>query len=131
MHKIKPCLMFPGRAEEALNFYTDVFDDAEILDLTRYGEGEAEREGLVKLATLAIGELQFIAIDSTAGHEFGFTPSISFQVACASNDEINRMFRQLSDGGAVMMPLQAYPFSPKFAWVADRFGVSWQLNLVE
>lgn len=59
-----------------------------------------------------------------------FTPSISLYINCETEEEIDRLFKELSQGGAVLMPLEAYPFSPKFAWVADKFGVSWQLNLV-
>ena len=54
---------------------------------------------------------------------------MSLYVACATEDEIGRIFEKLTQGGAVAMPLTAYPFSEKFGWVADKFGVSWQLNL--
>ena len=71
----------------------------------------------------------FMCMDSNVKHDFTFTPSLSLYVACATEEEIDRLFEQLSQGGAVAMPLAAYPFSDKFAWVADKYGVSWQLNL--
>jgi predicted 3-demethylubiquinone-9 3-methyltransferase (glyoxalase superfamily) len=72
-----------------------------------------------------------MCIDSNVQHGFTFTPALSLYVTCASEDEIDQLFGRLSEGGQVLMPLSAYPFSPKFAWVADRYGVSWQLTLVQ
>jgi predicted 3-demethylubiquinone-9 3-methyltransferase (glyoxalase superfamily) len=62
-------------------------------------------------------------------HAFTFTPSFSLFVTCISEEEIGRLFCALSEGGAVFMPLADYGFNRQFAWVNDRFGVSWQLNL--
>jgi len=70
-----------------------------------------------------------MAIDSYVQHQFTFTPSMSLYVTCDTHQEIDTLYQTLSEGGQVMMPLDAYGFSPKFAWIADRFGVSWQLNL--
>ncbi len=70
-----------------------------------------------------------MCIDSYVKHGFTFTPAISLYVNCKSEEEINDLFAELSKGGQVLMPLDRYPFSDKFGWVADRFGVSWQLNL--
>ena len=70
-----------------------------------------------------------MCIDSSMKHDFTFTPAISLYITCASEDEINRLFEKLSQDGEVFMPLTAYPFSEKFGWVADKYGVSWQLNL--
>jgi predicted 3-demethylubiquinone-9 3-methyltransferase (glyoxalase superfamily) len=64
-----------------------------------------------------------------AKHEFSLTPAFSLFVECASDEEIERLFAALGDGGATLMPLGAYGFSRRFGWVNDRFGVSWQLNL--
>jgi predicted 3-demethylubiquinone-9 3-methyltransferase (glyoxalase superfamily) len=80
-------------------------------------------------ATFALNGQEFMAIDSYAKHAFTFTPSMSLYVRCASEAEIDALFAALSEGGAVMMPLDRYPFSPKFGWLADRFGVSWQLTV--
>ena len=63
------------------------------------------------------------------GPVFTFTPAISFFVSCEAEEEIDERFKQLSAGGEILMPLQKYPFSEKFGWLEDKFGVSWQLNL--
>lgn len=127
--KITTFLMFDGRAEEAMNFYVSVFDRAEILSIQRYGSDQAGAEGSVVHAVFSLCGQLFMCMDSNVKHDFTFTPSISLYVACATEEEIDRLFAQLSQGGSVLMPLAAYPFSPKFAWVADKYGVSWQLNL--
>lgn len=61
-------------------------------------------------------------------HAFNFTPSMSLFVDCENEEEISHLYNALSAGGAVLMPLGNYGFSPRFGWVNDRFGVSWQLN---
>jgi predicted 3-demethylubiquinone-9 3-methyltransferase (glyoxalase superfamily) len=71
-----------------------------------------------------------MAIDSPPVHAFDFTPWLSLFVTCASEDEIDRLFAGLSEGGFVMMPLSTeHGFAAKYAWLSDRFGVSWQLSL--
>lgn len=126
---IKTFLMFEGRAEEAMNFYISLFDSSEIISVTRYGANEAGPEGTIMHATFSLKGQQFMCIDSHVKHNFTFTPAISLYVDCDTEDEVDRLFRELTQGGNVLMPLGAYPFSPKFAWVGDRFGVTWQLNL--
>ncbi len=126
---ITPFLMFVGRAEEAMNFYASLFPDSQIVDIKRYGPGEAGPEGSVMHATFALGGQEFMASDSFVKHAFTFTPSISFYVTFQTEVEIDKAFARLADGGMVLMPLDAYPFSPRFGWVQDKFGVSWQLSL--
>ena len=70
-----------------------------------------------------------MCIDSSVKHDFAFTPAISFFITCDSEAEIDNLFAKLSEDGGVFMPPDNYGFSKKFAWVSDRFGVSWQLNL--
>jgi len=72
-----------------------------------------------------------MCIDSAVSHNFTFTPSMSLYVQCDSDDEIERVYDALREGGEVLMPLGSYGFSAKFGWVNDPFGVSWQLNLAE
>ena len=127
--KITTFLMFEGKAEEAMNYYVSVFDRAEILSVHRYGTNEAGAEGSVVHATFALCGQVFMCLDSNVKHDFTFTPSMSLYVTCATEEEIDRLFEKLSQGGKVAMPLAAYPFSDKFAWVEDKYGVSWQLNL--
>ncbi|MFI7442884.1 VOC family protein [Nonomuraea indica] len=127
--KIMTFLMFQGQAEEAMTFYTSLFDDAEIVSVTRYGPGQPGAEGTVQHAVFTLAGQPYMAIDSNVRHDFTFTPAISLYVTCASEAEIERLYAALSEKGATMMPLDSYGFSSRFAWVSDRFGVSWQLNL--
>ncbi|MNO24794.1 hypothetical protein D3C76_146210 [compost metagenome] len=127
--EISTFLMFEGQAEEAMNFYVSLFDHSEVTSITRYGAGEAGAEGTVMHASFTIKGASFMCSDSYVKHGFSFTPSISLYVNCASEAELDTVFEQLSQGGNVLMPLGEYPFSRKFGWVADRFGVTWQLNL--
>src|SRR5579875_4106436 len=126
---ITPFLTFTGQAEEAINLYLSVFEPSEIIDIQRYGPGGPAPEGSVMLATFSLKGQQFMCSDSFVQHEWTFTPAISLYVACSTEEEIDRLHERLSEGGQVFMPLQAYPFSPRFSWVADRYGVSWQLSL--
>lgn len=126
---ITPFLMFEGKAEEAINFYVSVFENAQVVSMRRYGADEAGAEGTVMLATVSLAGQLVKCIDSPAKHGFTFTPSISMFVDCTEEREIDELYGKLSQDGQVMMPLGNYGFSRKFGWVADRFGVSWQINL--
>ncbi|WP_406152671.1 VOC family protein [Streptomyces sp. NBC_01023] len=127
--KITTFLMFEGDAEEAITYYTSLFDDAEVNDITRYGPNQPGNEGTVQRATFSIAGQRFMCIDSNMEHNFGFTPAISLYVRCQDEAEVDRLFAALSGRGTVLMPLGAYGFSTRFGWVEDRFGVSWQLDL--
>ena len=81
-------------------------------------------------ATFSIAGQSVMCIDSPMKHAFTFTPAFSFFIECSSADELGRLLAALSEGGGVLMPRGNYGFSREFAWVNDRFGVSWQLNLV-
>ncbi|MER6262819.1 MULTISPECIES: VOC family protein [unclassified Streptomyces] len=127
--KITTFLMFEGDAENAMTFYSTLFDDAEIVSIQRYGADGPGKEGSVQHATFSLAGEQFMCIDSPAKHAFGFTPAISLFVQCADEAEIDRLYTALAEQGTELMPLGDYGFSPKFGWINDRFGVSWQLNL--
>jgi predicted 3-demethylubiquinone-9 3-methyltransferase (glyoxalase superfamily) len=131
MQRIATCLMFVGdqcgRAEEAMDLYVSLFDDSRVVDVERWGP-EDEQSG-IKQALFVLAGREHIAMDSDGPHAFTFTPALSLFVDCDDEAQLDRAFATLSEGGAVLMPLQAYDFSPKFAWVQDRFGVSWQLRL--
>ena len=129
MQKVITFLMFNGRAEEAINLYTSLFKQSEILSITRYGANEAGAEGTVQHAIFTLNGQEFMCIDSNAQHTFTFTPSISLYVRCDTEEEIDVVFVKLSQDGQIHMPLDRSPFSAKFGWVSDKFGVSWQLNL--
>lgn len=127
--RITTFLMFEGKAEEAMTFYVSLFDNSEITSIIRYGPDEAGPEGTVMRATFSLNGRPFMCIDSPIKHGFSFTPAISLFVTCNNEAEIDRLFEKLSEGGQVLMPLGEYPFSRKYCWVNDRFGVSWQLSL--
>jgi predicted 3-demethylubiquinone-9 3-methyltransferase (glyoxalase superfamily) len=131
MQTITTFLMFNGKAEEAMNFYVSLFKNSEIIHITRYRAEEAGAEGTVQHAVFSLNGQQFMAIDSSVEHAFTFTPAISLFVQCGTEAEADGLYEALADGGNVFMPLDRYPFSKKFGWVADKFGVTWQLNLAE
>lgn len=133
MKSITTSLMFvgdqAGKAEEAIRFYTSLFQSSKIIDIQRYEAGENEQEGSTKMARFSINGTEFMALDSHLDHKFNFTPSMSLYVECESESEIEEAFRALVEGGSELMPLDNYGFSQRFGWLNDRYGVSWQLNL--
>lgn len=132
MGKVMPFLMFQeGKAEEAMNFYTSLIEDSEIINITRYGADESGDEGTVMQATFTLKGQEFMCIDSNVRHQFDFTPSFSIYVTCDTEEELGHLYGKLNEGGQALMPLGDYGFSKKFGWLNDKFGVSWQLNLVE
>jgi predicted 3-demethylubiquinone-9 3-methyltransferase (glyoxalase superfamily) len=127
---VTPFLMFEGVAEEAMKFYVLLFN-GEIVSVTRYGRGEPGAEGSIKRADFTLAGQHVICIDSAVKHEFTFTPAMSLFVECASENELDQVFCELSANGKVLMPPGNYGFSVRFAWINDRFGVSWQLNFAK
>ena len=108
-------------------------DIAEALDgadeVHLLGEDGAGEAGTIEAAFLRIGDQRVRVFDSPVEHAFTFTPAVSLFVELDSAEEVDTAFATLSAGGGVLMPLDAYPFSPRFAWINDRFGVSWQLSV--
>ncbi|MET3575187.1 VOC family protein [Bhargavaea ullalensis] len=131
MEKATPFLMFQkGKAEEAMKFYTGLIEDSEIMEITRYGPGNpGGDEGTVMRASFTLKGREFHCIDSNIRHGFDFTPSFSIFLTCSSEEEIDRLYKELLGDGEALMPIGEYGFSRKFGWVNDRFGVSWQLDL--
>ncbi|WP_043931744.1 VOC family protein [Bacillus sp. EB01] len=131
MEKVLPFLMFQdGKAEEAMNFYTSIIEDSSITSIARYGPGEPGDEGTVFQATFSLKGQEFMCIDSNVKHKFSFTPSFSIYLICETEEELDSLYEKLLEGGEALMPLADYGFSKKFGWVNDRFGVSWQMNLL-
>lgn len=126
---VQPFLMFEGKAEEALKFYFSLIPDSGFTSITRYGPEGPGPDGSIMVATATIGGMKVMVSDSYVKHAFSFTPSLSLFVTCRDEAEIERLSTALAEGGGVLMPLDDYGFSRRFAWVNDRFGVSWQLNL--
>jgi predicted 3-demethylubiquinone-9 3-methyltransferase (glyoxalase superfamily) len=125
-----PFLMFQGgKAQAAMDLYVSLFPDAAIEEIERFGAEGPGSEGSVKLARFRIAGQQVMCFDSPVAHAFDFTPSTSFFIDCESEEEVARLATVLAEDGEVLMPLGDYGFSRRFAWVKDRFGVSWQVNL--
>lgn len=129
MQKITPCLWFDNQAEEAVNLYISIVRNSKIVNVARYGEAGAKASGMPKGTVLTItfqldGE-EFMALNG--GPAFQFTPAVSFLVACKTKEEVDALWGRLSDGGSALMELGAYPFSDKYGWVQDRYGLSWQV----
>jgi predicted 3-demethylubiquinone-9 3-methyltransferase (glyoxalase superfamily) len=120
--------MFEGKAEEAMNFYMSLFENSKVEHITKYGPNQGGVEGSIMHAKFTLNGQEFMCIDSAVKHQFTFTPAMSLYVDCNSEAEVDKLFSALSEGGQVLMPLGAYPFSKKYAWLSDRFGVSWQLS---
>lgn len=132
MQKITPFLWFDDNAEEAMNFYVSIFPNSKIANINRYkddipGSGVTGMKGKVLTGVFELAGQQFMTLDG--GPTFKFTPSISFFVSCETEEEIDKLWAALSEDGETLMPFQKYPFSDKFGWTNDRFGVSWQLIL--
>ena len=121
--KITPLLMFNGNAEEAMKFYTSIFDNAEIQSIFHL------ENGTVMHATFTLNGQTFMAIDNSNGNDIPFTAAVSLFVTCESEQEIDTVFKKLAEDGKILMDLAPTPFSMKFAWIEDQYGVSWQLNL--
>ena|SRR2546428_1926695 len=129
MQQITTFLMFSGNAEEAMNFYISLFENSSITSINRYNAGEMGKEGSIKLASFNLNGQEFMCIDSIVKHDFTFTPAMSIYVNFNKESDIDHVYSELIKGGHVLMPLDVYPFSEKYVWCADKFGVSWQLNL--
>jgi predicted 3-demethylubiquinone-9 3-methyltransferase (glyoxalase superfamily) len=131
--KIVPSLWFDKEAEEAARFYTSLFKNSEIRETSHYSEVGQEihgqEPGSVLTVDYALDGYRFTALNG--GPQFKFNPSISFFANCQSEEEVNTLWEQLSDGGSVLMPLQKYPFSERYGWLSDRFGLSWQISVAE
>lgn len=127
MQKITPFLWFDDNAEEAVDFYVSVFGNSKTVSVTRFGEAGPGPKGSVLTVKFELEGQEFTALNG--GPRFKFTPAVSFYVACETPQEVDKLWEKLSEGGTALMPLDKYPFSEKFGWVADKFGLSWQLNL--
>lgn len=138
MQKISPCLWFDRNCEEAVHFYMSVFPNATIDTLKRYPDDiqvgpMKDMAGKVLTAIFDLDGFRFQALDG--GPMFKLNPSVSFFVNFDpsrlpnAEADLDAMWTKLIDGGFALMPLQAYPFSKRFGWVQDRYGVTWQLML--
>jgi predicted 3-demethylubiquinone-9 3-methyltransferase (glyoxalase superfamily) len=126
-HKITPFLWYDDNADEAAKLYVETLQNAELLDVQRYSEVGSNGTGKVMAVTFRLGSLEVTAFNG--GPYYKHTPAFSFFVECESEEELDTAWSRLSEGAAVLMPLAEYPFSERFGWLNDRFGLSWQLSL--
>ena len=115
--QIYPCLWFDGQAKAAADLYCSAFGNSKII---------SENPMVVMLE---INEKKIMALNG--GPQYKINPSISFFVHCISVKEIDELWKKLSDGGKAMMPLNEYPWSKRYGWLQDKFGMTWQLMLNE
>ncbi|MGA2480346.1 MAG: VOC family protein [Spirochaetia bacterium] len=127
MQKITPFLWFDTQAEEAARLYMSLFRSSKMGAVRRYGDAGPGPKGTVMTLTFELEGTSFMALNG--GPQFSFTPSLSMFASFTTAQEIDAAWKKLSEGGKVLMELQKYPFSEKFGWVSDRYGLSWQLNL--
>jgi predicted 3-demethylubiquinone-9 3-methyltransferase (glyoxalase superfamily) len=116
MQKITPFLWFDGNAEEAANFYASIFANSKIVNICRYGEAGPGPEGSVMTVEFQLEGQDFIALNG--GPQFKFTEAISFSVNCETQEEVDKFWEKLSDGGE----------EGPCGWLKDRYRLSWQVN---
>ena len=115
MQKITPFLWFNDTAEEALNYYTSIFENSKIGSVTRYGDAGPGPKGQLMTASFQLNGQEFIALNG--GPRFTFTEAISFVVNCETQEEVDHYWNKLSKGGKTQM----------CGWLKDKFGLSWQI----
>jgi predicted 3-demethylubiquinone-9 3-methyltransferase (glyoxalase superfamily) len=130
--KIIPNLWFDRQAEEAAKFYCASFQDVRVGEVTRASQTGVEvhglTEGTVMTIEYEIGGQKFVGING--GPLFKFNPAISFLISCQTKTEVEDLWGRLSEGGSALMKIGAYPFSERYGWTQDRYGVSWQVMYV-
>ena len=117
MQKITPMLWFDDQAEEAAKLYTSLFDDAKILNVARYGEGGPGEPGSVMTVEFELEGQKFVGLNGGPAH-YGFTEAVSFVVNCETQEEVDKFWDALTDGGE----------EGPCGWLKDRFGLSWQIT---
>jgi predicted 3-demethylubiquinone-9 3-methyltransferase (glyoxalase superfamily) len=115
MQKITPCLWFDTEGEEAAEFYTSVFPNSRIVEVTRYGSAGPRTEGTVMTVTFELDGQTFIALNG--GPDFKFNEAISLEVICEDQDEVDSYWNALTEGGE----------EGPCGWLKDKYGVSWQI----
>jgi predicted 3-demethylubiquinone-9 3-methyltransferase (glyoxalase superfamily) len=115
MQKITPFLWFNQNAEEAIMFYKAVFPETEILKMVRYGKAGPGPEGSIMTAEFKLLGQHFVALNG--GPQFRFTEAVSFVINCTDQEEIDRYWNGLSEGGT----------TSQCGWLKDKFGLSWQV----
>lgn len=122
MQKIIPHLWFDKQAKEAAKFYTSSIPDSKI---TRISTLQATPSGDTDIVSFELSKQKFMAI--SAGPLFKFNPSVSFHIKCKTTAEVDQIWEKFSKGANILMELGEYPFSQRYGWLADKYGLSWQI----
>jgi predicted 3-demethylubiquinone-9 3-methyltransferase (glyoxalase superfamily) len=122
MRKITPLLWFDKEAREAAEWYVSLFPGSNITNVTKLKDTPSGDSDLV---SFELAGQPFLAI--SAGPLFKFNPSVSFHIKCSTTQEVDAIWERLSPGGRILMPLDKYPFSERYGWLEDKYGVSWQI----
>ena len=122
--KITPHLWYDAEAVEAARFYAATFPGSSVTDVSTIHDTPS---GDCDIVSFELSGHPFMAI--SAGPLFRFNPSVSFIVRCGDAEEVDGIWANLADGGSALMPLDPYPFSPRYGWIQDRYGLSWQVML--
>lgn len=128
MEKIIPFIRIKDRLEEVLDFYLSIFPEMKIRRILPYGVAVAEKEGRMKSCTFEIGGQEFMLSDGEM--EEAFTSAISFAVNCDTEEEAARLWDELTEEGEPMVETESYPVYEEYGWVKDRFGISWQIDIL-
>ena len=123
---MRPFITVEKQAQEALDFYSSVFPSFSLISLNHHAEPHHE---LVMLGIFSIKGQEIMISDSFVSHEWGISPGISFFLDLDDKDELDTLLKSLEEQGKIHMPSNDYGFSERFAWVEDKFGVNWQLNV--
>ena len=122
MSKITPHLWFDTEAVEAAEFYSSTFPNSRVTDVSTLHDTPS---GDADVASFELFGQPFMA--TSAGPLFKFTPAVSFLVRCRSKEEVDELWEKLFAGGTALLPLDSYPFSERYGWTEDRYGLSWQV----
>ena len=119
MQKITPFLWFDGKAEEAMNFYVSIIPNSKVISVNRVGDAGPGPKGSVLTAEFVLNGVEFVALNG--GPQFKFTEAVSFVINCETQEEVDRYWEKLSEGGR----------TDQCGWLKDKYGLSWQITPIQ
>jgi len=119
MQKITPFLWFDGKAEEAMNYYVSLIPNSKVISMTRVGEAGPGPKGSVLTANFVLHGVEFVALNG--GPQFKFNEAVSFLINCETQEEVDRYWEKLSEGGQ----------KGDCGWLKDKYGLSWQITPIQ
>ena len=115
MQKINPFLWFDHQAEEAAKFYVSLFKNSKVVSVSRYGDAGPGPKGTVMVVAFQLDGQEFLALNG--GPQFKFSPAVSLVVSCETQEEVDKLWEKLSEGGQ----------KQQCGWLQDKYGLSWQI----